>query len=451
MRGLKSTAVLIVVLAGLGAYIYFYLAKQPPKTEGGPPKDKVFAGLAADKIDELKITSASGDVTTLKKSGTDWRITDPIQADADETETSSVTSNLATVATQRVVDEKPSSLKDFGLDPPRVDVAFKAAGDKDYRHLLIGDKTTTAVDMYAKTGDSPRVILIPAFTDGTFNRTTFDLRDKTAMKFDREKVDAIDVTVDGKTLELAKHGDDWAVAKPIQAPADFGSVEGLIGRLQTLQMKSIVTNDATPDDLKKDGFDKPQATAVLTLGSAKATLEIGGDAPDNALYARDASKPMIFTVEKAVMDDLKKGADDYRRKDVFESRAFNTTRFEITRDGQTIAFEKTKTGTGANAPEQWKRVSPNPGNVDKDKMEAMLTRWQNMRAASFVASTAKTGLDKPAAVVTVKYDDGKKEEKVTFGKADTDVYAARPGEPGAAKVDATDFNQAVKAVDELSK
>src|SRR5579883_3279193 len=108
MRGLRSTIVLIVVLAGLGAYIYFYLAKQPEKTESGPPKQKVFAKVTGDRIDELKIKSASGDVTTLDKKGDGWQITAPIQAKADESEVSGIASNLGTLETQRVVDENPS-------------------------------------------------------------------------------------------------------------------------------------------------------------------------------------------------------------------------------------------------------------------------------------------------------------------------------------------------------
>jgi hypothetical protein len=54
-------------------------------------------------------------------------------------------------------------------------------------------------------------------------------------------------------------------------------------------------------------------------------------------------------------------------------------------------------------------------------------------------------------VVAVKFDDGKKDERVTFGKSDTDAYAARPGEPGAAKIDTTDLNEAIKTFDELAK
>ena len=131
----------------------------------------------------------------------------------------------------------------------------------------------------------------------------------------------------------------------MQTKADFGSVEGLVGRLQSVQMKSIVADNRRRRDLKKYGLDKPEATVNLSTGSARATLLIGGKAADNTIYARDASKPAVVTVESALLDDLKKSADDYRRKDVFEFRAFNANRIEITRNGQTVVFERVK-GTG---------------------------------------------------------------------------------------------------------
>ena len=53
--------------------------------------------------------------------------------------------------------------------------------------------------------------------------------------------------------------------------------------------------------------------------------------------------------------------------------------------------------------------------------------------------------------VSVKFEDGKKEEHVTFGKEGDTVYASRPGEPGAAKADTGDFTEVNKSLDELSK
>ena len=268
------------------------------------------------------------------------------------------------------------------------------------------------------------------------------------LKFDRDKVDGIEVNAGGKPIQLAKEGPTGRLARPVQARADYGTVEGLIGRLQSLQMKSMVAAEASPADLKKYGFDKPDATVNVNLGSARATLLIGGKSDDNTVYARDASKPAVMTVESALADDLKKGADEYRRKDIFEFRAFNATHLEITRNGQTVVFDKVK-GQGDKTPDQWKRVSPKPADIEQEKMDDVLTKLSNIRAASFVESTAKTGLDAPAMTVVVKFDDGKKEERVTFGKAGADTFASRPDEPGAAKIDTADFDQAVKALDEI--
>ena len=132
-----------------------------------------------------------------------------------------------------------------------------------------------------------------------------------------------------------------------------------------------------------------------------ATLLVGSKADkDNTVYARDASKPAVVTVEQALLDDLKKDADSYRRKDLFEFRPFNATHLELTRNGQTIVLDRVK---GQNdKPDTWKRVSPNPGEVAKETMDGLLSKLSNMRASSFVDSTAKTGVDKPALVVTVK-------------------------------------------------
>src|SRR6267154_1764838 len=101
MRGLRSTIALAIVLAGLGAYIYFVLSKNPDKgTETA--KERVFASLDADKIDELQVKSESGDTTTVKKAGGAWKITAPLAVNSDETEVSAIATNLSTLEITRV-------------------------------------------------------------------------------------------------------------------------------------------------------------------------------------------------------------------------------------------------------------------------------------------------------------------------------------------------------------
>jgi hypothetical protein len=444
MRGFKSLMGLSVVLAGLAAYIYFVESKKPQdaETTAGP---KVFS-VKTDAIDEITIKSAGGDRTTLKKVGGAWQITAPIAAPADETEVSGIVTNLATVDIVRTVDEKATDLAQFGLAEPRVEVEFKEAGGKSTQRLLVGEKTATSGDLYARLPSDKKVFLIAGSYDATFNRSTFDLRQKSVLAFERDKVDQVSVQSGTTTVELARASGEWKLAKPIQAPADYGTVEGLIGRVQSAQMKAITAQDAA--DLKPYGLDKPAASVTFGLGSSRATLLFGGKTDAGTVYARDASRQMVFTVDSTLLDDVQKPADQLRRKDVFEFRAFNATSVQITRGAETLVFEKTK-GQGKDATEVWRQTRPAAKDIDATAFDTFLTKLTSQRAQSFVETggKTKTGLEAPALVVAVRFDDGKKEEQVTFGRAGADVYAAMAGQPGAAKLDAAEFGDVVKALE----
>jgi Domain of unknown function (DUF4340) len=446
MRGMKSLLVLVLVLGALGAYIYFVESKKPQGAEAtaGP---KLFS-VKAEAIDQITVKAANGDRTALDKANGAWQITSPIVAPADDAEVSGIVTNLATVDAMRTVEESPRDLKQFGLADPRVEVSFRTAGSRQLRSLLIGDKTATLGDLYAKLPNEKKVFLIAGSFDATFNRSTFDLRQKTVLAFDRDKVDQVDVQAPGTTVELSRAGSDWTIVKPFQAPADYGSVEGLIGRVQTAQMKGITAESAA--DLKPYGLDKPEATITFGLGSSRATLLLGGKADATTIYAKDAARPMVFTVEASLLDDVKKPADELRRKDLFAFRAFNATAIQITRGAEVLAFEKAQ-GQGQGAAETWRETKPAAKNVDAAAFDTFLTKLANQRAQSFVEAGAKTktGLESPVLVVVVRFDDGKKEEKVTFGRAGADVYAAVAGQPGAAKVDATEFEDAIKSLDAI--
>src|SRR3982750_2708425 len=238
MRGMRFL-ILLVIAIPLGWYAYYDSKKGP--VDDTPKKDKVFS-VEADKIDEIELKSESGDHTTLRKKGNEWEIVQPITAASDQAAVSGITSNLASAEIQRVIDENPPDLKEYGLDSPRVEVAFKANGQQ--RRLQLGQKAPAGSDIYAKLPDSKRVFLIPSFLDSTFNKSTFDLRDKSALKVDREKVDSLEVTSNSRTTKFEKKNGEWQISQPAAGRAEFSAVDGLLSRVSSVQMKSIV-GDAT--------------------------------------------------------------------------------------------------------------------------------------------------------------------------------------------------------------
>lgn len=444
MRSGRSFLLLLVVALGLGAYIYFVELKRDPASTTESTRTKVF-DLAPGSIQQVQINNASGDQTTVVKQDTTWRITQPEPADADTVEVAQVVSSIETLEQSRVVAEDASDLSQFGLAPARITLTFKA-GDAS-QTLKIGNKTPTGGDMYATTGDSTKVVLIPGYLEDTFNKTPFSLRDKSVLRFAREAADSISITHGSTELGFTKSGDTWRLSAPVNAKADASAVDALVSRLFQARMAGLVTSDGTAE-LAKYGLARPQAVVVVGAGSSRAELAIGSAEGDANVYARDMARPMVFTVEKALLDDLKKSATDLRSKDLFDFRSFNASSFDVTMDGTTYSFVK-KAGEGDNAADVWTLTTPSTKTVDATKMTDLLTTASNLRAESFVTAVPSGG--SPVAIkAQIAEGAGAVTESVTFRKVGSTVHAMREGEPGAAVVSTIDFDKVVALVKELA-
>jgi hypothetical protein len=426
---------MVVVLAGLGAYIYFVDSKK--SADAGEVKEKAFGELSPADIEEIQLGLPDAKPAKLVKTNGAWRRVEPTAADADANEVQSLVTSVSSLDIQRVVDEKGGDLAQYGLAPAQIDLSFKVKGQAAPKHILFGSKTSTGGDIYAKLADSPRVFLVAAFLESSLRKDPFSLRDKAILKVDRMKVDGFTVTTGKGTMEFAKNDANWTIVKPVAARADFGAVEGAIERLVSTNMQALTAEDA--GDLKMYGLDKPTATMVVKAGSSAATL-ILGKTENSVVYAKDVSRPMVFTVAPILITDVAKDLGEFRRKDVFDFRSFNADRVEFTRGSTTQVFEKKK----EKDKDVWKNSSG--ANVDTPKIEDLLTKVSGLRASSFEA-TAPAALKTPA--LTVKTDFGGRSEMVTIAKAGTDAFSARADEPGAAKLDAAALDEVVKALDAL--
>jgi len=477
MRGGKSLIVMLGVAAALGAYIYFVELKRDP-SDTAEKKDKVFT-VESGKIEELEIRAASGETTTLKKQGDNWQIVSPAGLDVDPTEVTSVTSALETLEMQTTLADNPTSVAQYGLEPVRLSVGFRAAGDAAMRRLQIGKKTPTGGDLYARVEGQTKVFLISAYLEDSLNKTPFNLRDKTVMKIDRVGVDMVALEGQGSpALAFQRKDSEWRLTKPIDARADFSAVDNIVGKVAQAKMKALEPTAAdakelTPAELKKFGLDKPQATATLGVGSTRATLALGNKKDETSIYARDLARPLVFTVEASLLEDFKHKAADLRKKDLFEFRSFTAVGLDLTmgKDSATFAKvkeapekpkddkdkdkdkekdkDKAKADESVVPVEKWKLTKPTTKDVDQPKVADLLTTISNLRADTF-ADKAATGGEE--LVVVARFGDAAKPqtERIIFRKSGGTVHAIVAGEPGAAVVSTSDFDKAVALFKELA-
>jgi len=439
MSRLWSTIALTAVLAGLGGYIYFVEIGSDPNA--GEAREKVFAALEADAVAELEVRGSEGEPARLTKTDDTWRLVEPVAAAANDSEVSSITSNLASLEIDRVVDEAATDLAPYGLDPARIDVGFRSGDASDTRHLLIGDTTPTGGNLYATVGGTGRVFLIASYLSSTFDKNAFTLRDRRILVFDRDAVDGLTVEGSSGRITLAKSGSEWRITAPIEARADFAAVEGALQRLSSTQMQGIVADEAGDADLGEYGLARPTGTIAVSAGSSQATLTLG--ATDNALvFARDSSRPVVFTVAPTIRDDVIRTVGDFRRKDLFDGRSFTATRAELSRGDETTVLEKSE---GEDGTTTWHDAGG--ATVETTKAEDLLSKVTAMRAESF-ETRAPAALGTPVLTVTLTYGEDRT-ETVSFGRAGEDAFALRTGEPGAARIDATTLDDILTALGEV--
>ena len=451
MRG-RSFLILLVLALGLGGYAYFVESKNDTTSQAKAKREKVF-NVESDKIDEMTVKSQNGDETKVKKENGTWKIVSPSAIASDPAEVSAITTALAGLEQEKVVEENPPSLKEFTLEPARMSITFHVAGETGTHRLDVGVKTPLGAELYAKTDSKKAVFLIGAYREDSLNKSTFNLREKTVLVFDRDSANFLKIDDGKKSIIVAKKGTRWQLSSPMDTAADFTAVDGLVGRLYQSRMKAFVADDGTKD-LKKYGLDKPQFVVTVGAGSARAELAIGSKTEDGNVYARDLSRPMIFALESTLLDDLKRPANDLRQKDVFEFRTFTALTLTFMRGGQTYVFAR-QGDTGDGQAGDWKLTKPTDKALDASKAGDLLNNFSTLHADSFTDAIG-TG---EATTVVAKFgqNSAAQEETVTFrlvpakgkdGKAT--VTAQRKGEKDAMVIDALAFDKALAVFKELS-
>jgi hypothetical protein len=472
-----KTGVALLVLAGLGSYIWFVERKQEPKREGEREKVTVLTVDKA-KAKEISLASAGGETIRLVKEASGWKVAAPFTAPADTSAVESMLTSLEKLEADEVVVEQAASPAEFGLDKPGRTITAVVEGAPAPLSVEFGAKSPDGSSVYARSAGSPKVYLVPQWVEGTFDKKPFDLRDRDLLHVKRDDVRSLEVAGPEGGYALARtDAGEWAFTKPVATRAGRWSVDGLLGTVENLRMDSVAAEAAT--DVKAYGLGAPTRTVSLVLkdGSTR-TLEIGGPAPDptatpsptpspspakkgekptppeepkpTKYYARQAGTGLVAVVPATLADDLAKGMGELRAKRLLEVATYETEGFETVAGGTKRVYAKstTKDKDGFDKT-QWKRTAPDAKDVETTKVEDALFKMGGVEVQEFVdqpQAPAAYGLDAPALKVTVK---AKGESWIEVGKKDSAYYARRNGDAAVLKLDPTKAEELLKAFSEL--
>lgn len=332
---LRNTLILLLLLLGLGAYVYFveYPAAQQET------KKKTLFDFKVDEVTQIALTYPDREIV-LKKTGDEWVLVKPIETEADETIVKTLVNGIADCEVKKTVEEEPTDLSIFGLDAPATRVKV-SLGERELPEILVGKTAPIGSSAYIQRVDEKKVLLASSAFRSGVDKKVKDLRNKTILRFSDEEVRRIALQGDGKDLALVKKDDQWQIERPAAFGADGTVVRSYLSTLRSL--RAIDFPDDEGKDLSAYGLDAPRLSVTLWVGKDEDQRQvlIGKENEKKELFVKTGARPVVYTVSDWVYRDLNKTLNDLRDKVLLAVDKEKATAIEVKRaDGTQFKLMK---------------------------------------------------------------------------------------------------------------
>lgn len=253
----RTLLVLLVLVAGLGSFIWFY-ERELPSSEERAKLEKRVLEVEKDDVTAVTLVSDAGTVRMEKVKlpapekekeeeqdedvidttpESEWHLRQPLQARADAFAVDGLLESLTTLEQTRVLDNVDP--KQAGLDKPRATVRLKT--DEGETVLKIGAPDPLGGSTIAAVGDKTYVVSDSILTD--LQKAPGDWRDKQMFRGSRDDVQRIRLS---SGVVLVPKGEDFHVDSPFKDRADREKVDNLFAELSGLMAESFLNQPMGP-------------------------------------------------------------------------------------------------------------------------------------------------------------------------------------------------------------
>jgi hypothetical protein len=419
------------VLAVLGGLVWW--SNKHPSTESASktPAAPKLISVDAKQIDDIRLVKTGSDPIELAKLADTWTIAKPKPMPADVDAVNMLTGSLATLNADRVIDEHPTDLNEFGLTNPSMEVDVSLKGGKTTK-LLLGSDTPAATGTYAKLESDPKVYTLPSYTKTSFDKSVNDLRDKRLLTFNQDKLTSVSVSGKGPAAEFGKNAQgDWQITKPKPMRADSLQVDDLIRKLKDAKMDLTSADSDEKAAATQFGGGERVGTASATDNAGTQTVEIH-KGKNNSFYAKSTAVAGIYKIAGDVGDSLGKSVEDYRNKKLFDFGFNDPTKIDVNGTGYQKSGDKWMSGAT---------------EYEAGSIQTIIDKLRDLSAVKFSDKMGGTQV----LALGVTSGDKHRSEKVTINK-DGDAYdAQRDGEPAVYVIDAKNMDDMQKAIAGIKK
>jgi hypothetical protein len=417
-------------------------------------RDKTLLAFNRRDVTQLEIIHRGQQLSAQRAEGpTRWNTVKPRALRADWDRLSDFMDKLQFTKVKEFVTEAPHSLAPYGLvQPTRVTVWTGTEKDRVSKTLLLGKLDPVKKGVYAMRPGEPGVFLVGEEIWTMLPKSVDDLRDKTVLEYDREKVAKLELESPKGKVMLAKESEKWQITEPERLKADDGEVGGLLWKLKDLKAQRVLA-------------EGPSAVArYLARPEIKVSVwEHGGSAPKTLLlapaperrdhkalaYAALLGRGPVVLVEAGALQDLARSVTDLRDRSLlgfFDPK--DVKRLQVKSGGQAMLLER-------KGEADWRMVEPKKGRARESKINDLLFTLRSLKWSDLVSpkgvDAARYGLDRPTFEVTLWRADGSELGTLIVGKREGDkTYLKTKASPALYAVETRQLGELPKIPDDFS-
>jgi Domain of unknown function (DUF4340) len=414
---LRNTIIVLALLLVLGGYSLIILLGSRPV----PPATLLNVGHKHISGIDLRFTDH--ELELVRNANHTWRIIKPITANGDQTSVDGLTETIANAKLTRTIEEKPDSLKPFGLDKPRIKLIVTTDDKGVLPTLLVGDASPVSSGVYVKFSDRPAVLMTTSDFSTALSRNVNELRSRELMTFNMDDARQIVLHSGANTpIEIDKQGGQWRIVAPGHYVADSDTVAQVLTALVDAQIKDFVTD--APKDLGQYGLKNPQIEVTVFSGKDKTehSLMFGLEQPQaslKAVYVKRGGEPSVYTVEESLVGKVNLGLLDLRDKTVMGFDPLKAGRLEIENHDKQYTLSRDSAG-------KWQvtaggKTSP----VNGQAVQTFLDELANLKGEKIVedpmTDPQRFGMDKPIEQIVVFGKDDKRIGTVKLAQVQSKV------------------------------
>ena len=272
MNRARLNLALLVVAAGLGAAVFFAQKKEP----SGPP----LTPFTPDAVTRIALEHPGSPAIRLEKHDGQWRLTEPVQAEADTFEVNGL---VALADRETKLKLEGGALKDFTLDPPGYTITLND------RTIGFGGVEPLEFRRYVKTADGAFLVEDPP--SAALDADYADLVAKDLLPKDAE-LERIEVP----GLALARDAQGQWAATPAGPRATTDAMQKFADGWKGAR--------SMWNALARDGKVSGDKVKVALKGGATREFVIAARDPQFKLHRADLG--VTFVLSKALAEELLK-------------------------------------------------------------------------------------------------------------------------------------------------